>query len=71
MAKSLFHILDENLLDPDICRYVVKEIKEYILNKLPKEKTFDSMANSSEESKRNAEIYNNLLKRIKNIIKKG
>ena len=71
MGKSFYRILNENLLEPDICRSTAKEIKEYILNKLPKEKTFDSMVISSEESKCNTKIYNNLLKYIKTIIKRG
>ena len=77
MDKSLYRILvtqHDNYLYADFpirCRYVGRLIKEYYLNKLPKEKTFDSMANSLEESKRNVKIYNNLLKRIKTIIERG
>jgi len=71
MGKSLYRILNEDLLGPNISRSTLKEVKEYYLNKLPKEKTFDSMANSSEENKCNVKIYNNLLTRIKTIIKRG
>lgn len=51
--------------------YILNEIKNYFLNKLPKEKKFDSMTNSSKESIKNAEIYNKCLNQIKEIIKKG
>lgn len=83
MMDNLKSILDFELLDfsmtkkemiehrEDFINLIFKEIKDYYLNKLPKEKTFDSMANSSQESINNAKIYNKCLNQIRKIIKKG
>lgn len=73
LPKDFLEIKQKEIIKyrKDFVNSVLKEIKAYYLNKLPKEKTFDSTANSKKESINNVKIYNKCLKLIKEIIIKG